>query len=223
MAELPLYESQLYRSFKAIESDSYRSILRFIENHTAELGKLAVAEYFDLQYAYVAALYETGAYARVVVETTELLELAITHNFRTVDGEDAFRMLLFRRANSLFHLMSYDEAERVVDQLLRLHPDYTVARQLYERIIYQRPNKWIGRGRATSVGLFLVSAVLIALEVLVIVHFFPERAAAIMQVRNACFLLGWVLLLGGDLVHRSWAWGKVARAARRYQARRRGM
>ena len=220
MSELPLSESQLYRSFKAIESDSYRSILRFIENHTAELGQLPVREYFDLQYVYVAALYETGAYERVVAGTQELLELAIVHDLREVDGEDAYRALLYRRATSLTHLLDFAGAARVIDQLLRLYPDHAPARQLYERILYQRPNVWIGRLRAASVVLFLVSAALIALEVLVVVHFFAEWAGGVTDVRNVCFVSGWVLLLGGDLVHRAWAWARVARAARGYRQRR---
>ncbi len=220
MAELPTYESHLYRSFKAIDSDSYRSILRFIENHSAELGKLPVREYFDLQYAYVAALYETGAYVRVVSETVELLELSIVHSIVSVGDEDVFRVLLYRRANSLFHLMAYEEAERVVDQLLRIYPEHAPSRQLHERILYQRPNRWVGRGRAASVLLFLASALLIALEVLVVVHFFPDWSQVIMQVRNVAFVTGWVLLLGGDLLHRAWAWMRVSHVASTYQKRR---
>ena len=212
--------SQLYRSFKAIEADSYRSILRFVENHTDELHLLTAREYFDLQYAYVAALYETGAYEQVVAQTTRLLELAIEHSVTEVDGEDAYRALLFRRAHGLFHLMRYDECIRVCDQTLRLYPEDRAVAHLYERALYQRPNVWVSRARATSVSLFLAAALLIAAEVIVVQHFLEEWAADVTLARNVCFVAGWLLLLGGDIAHRAWAWTRVANARRSYRARR---
>ena len=220
MSESQTYENSLYASFKAIDVGSYRSILRFVEDHSRDIGLLPVAEYFSLQFAYVAALYETGAYARVVDLSDELLELSIVHNLVTVDGEDAFRVLLFRRASALFYLMRYDECVRVTDQLLRIHPGFTAAALLYEKALYQRPNRWISRGRALSVTLFLVAAVLIAAEVLVVHHFFEPWSAAFGHARNACFILGWALLLGGDVGHRSWAWTTVRRRRGRYEEAR---
>lgn len=216
------YGSSLYESFKAIDVDSYRSILRFVEDHSRDISRLPVAEYFSLQFAYVAALYETGAYRRVIELSDELLELSIVHNLDVVDGEDAFRVLLFRRASSLFYLMRYDECLRVTDQLLRLHPGFAAAALLYEKALYQRPNPWISRGRALSVALFLLAAGLIAAEVLVVRHFFEAWAAGFGHARNACFIVGWVLLLGGDVGHRSWAWATVKRRRSRYaEARQR--
>ncbi len=220
MSNSPTRDSHLYRSFKAIEADSYRSILRFVENHTEELHLLSVREYFDLQYAYVAALFETGAYDRVVDQTTSLLELAIEENITLVDGEDVYRALLFRRAHGLFYLMQYDASLAVCDQMLRLYPRDKAVAHLYERGLYQRSNAWVSRVRALSVLLFLTAATLIAIEVLIVQHFFDDYTDAVMWVRNVSFVAGWLLLLGGDLVHRAWAWGKVTAARRTYVRRR---
>ncbi len=220
MSNSPTQDSHLYRSFKAIEADSYRSILRFVENHTEELHLLSVREYFDLQYAYVAALFETGAYDRVVAQTTSLLELAIEESITVVDGEDVYRALLFRRAHGLFYLSRYEESIAVCDQMLRLYPTDKAVSHLYERGLYQRPNAWVSRVRALSVLLFLTAASLIAIEVLIVQHFFDDFTGAVMQIRNVSFVAGWLLLLGGDLVHRGWAWGKVMGAKRVYVRRR---
>ena len=216
MPQSPTQASSLYASFKAIDVDSYRSILRFVEDHSRDISLLPVAEYFSLQFAYVAALYETGAYARVIKLSDELLELSIVHNLREVDGEDAYRVLLFRRASSLFYLMRYDECIRVTDQLLRIHPEFTAASLLYEKALYQRPNPWIARGRALSVALFLLAAAFIAAEVLVVHHLFEEWTDGFSHARNACFIVGWTLLLGGDVGHRSWAWLTVRRRRAKY-------
>lgn len=220
MSNSPTQDSHLYRSFKAIEADSYRSILRFVENHTEELHLLSVREYFDLQYAYVAALFETGAYDRVVHQTTALLELSIEHSITIVDGEDVYRTLLFRRAHGLFYLMQYEACITVCDQVLRLYPHDRAVAHLYERALYQRSNLWVSRVRALSVLLFLAAASLIAVEVLIVQHFFHHWTEQLMWVRNVAFVAGWLLLLGGDLVHRGWAWGTVMAAKRRYVRRR---
>ena len=217
-----LYESNLYRSFKEIGPDRYRSILRFVEDHSRDIGLLPVREYFDLQYAYAAALYETGAYARVVDLTGELLELSIVHDIREVDHEDAYRALLFRRASSLFRLMRYRECAELCDQTLRLYPDFVAASVLYEKALYQRRNPWIERGRALSVVLFLTAASLIAFEVLVVHQLLDEWwVDGFSVVRTSCFVVGWALLLGGDVGHRAWAWWRVRRRRERYVERRR--
>lgn len=220
MSSSPTHDSQLYRSFKAIEADSYRSIMRFVENHTDELHLLTTYEYFSLQYAYAAALHETGAYDRVVAQTETLLELSIVHDIQTIDGEDVYRTLLIRRAHGMFYLGQHDACLNVCDQALRLYPGDKFVAHLYERALYQRPNRWISRTRALSVLLFLTAAILIAAEVLVIQHFYAQHVAAVMMVRNVAFVAGWLLLLGGDIVHRAWAWGCVFGSRRRYARRR---
>jgi len=222
MTESQTYSSALFLSFKEIEGESYRSILRFVEDHSSDISLLPVREYFELQYAYVAALFETGGYRRVVELTQRLLEMSIAHDIRDVEGEDAFRALLFRRASSLFHLMRYKECLHVCDQLIRIQPDFAAASLLYEKAMYQRPNRWISSARALSVSLFLLAAVLIASEVLLLDSLFDgDIDSRFIWVRNGCFILGWVLLLCGDLGHRTWAWLRVRRRVKRYTRRRR--
>jgi Galactose-1-phosphate uridylyltransferase len=222
MSQPPRYESPLFRSFKAIEADSYRSILRFVEDHLPDISLLPVEEYFSLQHAYVAALYETGAYEKVVALSQQLLELSIIHNIYEIEGEDVYRVLLLRRASAEFYLMNYAESTRLCDQMLRLYPDFKEASILFERSLYQKPNGWVSKARATSVALFLLAAFLIAIEVLVVQSFWPEHTRAMMWLRNLSFLAGWLLLLGGDIIHRSWAWGKVRRLGKVYALRRAG-
>ncbi len=220
MSETTTYTSQLYRTFKEIDADSYRTILRFVEDHSSDIPHLELREYFDLKYAYVAALYETEGFAEVVTLSDELLALVISEDLRWVGHEDAYRALLFRRAGSLYHLMRYEECVFVCDQLLRLYPHFNQAAMLLEKALYQRPNAWVSRGRALSIVLFLAAACIIAVEVLVVRNFFAVHADAIEVVRNACFLVGWSLLLGGDIGHRTWAWAAVRRRSSRYAQRR---
>ncbi|MFK8057502.1 MAG: hypothetical protein AB8F78_15360 [Saprospiraceae bacterium] len=216
-----LKSTPLFRTFKEIEAAGSRSVLRFVEENALDISRLPVKEYFGLQYAYCSALFETGNYRLVVECTVELLELSILDNLVEVDGEDAFRTLLFRRASSLFHLMQYEECIHVCDQLLRLHPDFVEAGQLYEKALYQKPIAWIAKARALSVALFLFAAALIAFEVLVINQFAEANwRTGFEYFRNGCFLLGWVMLLGGDIGHRTWAWSRVKHRRMKYIAKR---
>lgn len=221
MTNSQLKTSNLFSSFKEIEASGSRSVLRFVEEHARDISMLPVREYFDLQYAYCSALFETGNYRHVIECTVELLELSIVHNLDKVDGEDAFRTLLYRRASSLFHLMQYEECIHVCDQLLRLHPQFVEAGQLYEKALYQKPIPWIARARALSVALFLFAAALIAFEVLVISQFAEASwRTGFEYFRNGCFLFGWLLLLGGDIGHRTWAWSRVKHRRMKYLSKR---
>ena len=213
--------SNLFSTFKEIEAGGSRSVLRFVEEHARDISMLPVREYFNLQYAYCSALFETGNYQLVVDCTVELLELSILDNLKEVDGEDAFRTLLYRRASSLFHLMKYEECIHVCDQLLRLHPQFVEAGQLYEKALYQKPIPWIAKARALSVALFLFAAALIAFEVLVINQFAESTwRTGFEYFRNGCFLFGWLLLLGGDIGHRTWAWSRVKHRRMKYISKR---
>ena len=72
------------------------------------------------------------------------------------------------------------------------------------------------------VSFFLAAALIIAVEVLLVRNLFPDWADAVEAVRNGCFLVGWSLLLGGDIGHRVWAWAAVRRRRQRYLRRRGG-
>lgn len=216
----------LYRSFRELRSASFRTVMRFVEDHTRDISLLPVHEYFALQYGYVAALHQAGHHARVAELTEELLEVSIVHNLREVDGEQAFEVLLYRRADAFFHLAEYRAATHVATELVRLQPDDPEAVSLLERTLYQRYNPWVARLRQLSVVLFLVAASLIAFEVLVIHNFFSGWSDGFELARNVSFVVGWSVLLGADVGHRSWAWWRVrglrarARAARSLREKR---
>ena len=201
--------SKLFRSFRLISATGHRSVIRFVEDHLADIHELPVREYFELRYWHLAALYEVGDYQAVLDVSTELLELSILEDIRTVEEEDAYRTVLFRRASALYKSAQYAAAAQLCEQIVRLYPQFRAAALLYERALYQQPNPRVRMGRAACIVLFLSAAALTALELLVVDYFFEQHLSFVVLLRNVVFALGWLLMLVGDVGYRAYAWLRV--------------
>jgi tetratricopeptide (TPR) repeat protein len=194
--------SQILRDFLEIEEKAFHQRIRFYESHEREIVGLRQKEIFLLKEGYADALFQVGAYKKHLSMVDELIEECMNHNIRFFKGEDIFQGLLFRKAASLFQIRKTREAIHILRELIRINPAYRdPARFLARCYRRQRPN-WLGWLRAASVVLFILTAVVIALEMLMVNPLFPEMTSDVQMVRNSTFFLGVIALVGGEVWHR---------------------
>lgn len=203
------YQSKLFRDFKAIEVTAYRQIIHFYEKQESHILQLDFEEHFELQTAYVNALFEVGAYHRHLILVDMVIEMAITNNIEFYKGEDIFLKMLFRKAASLYNMLEYDKAEYILREIIRINPWDKDAAIFLKKCLRRQQPKFLQASRAISILLFLLAALVIAAEVLVIKPFYPMYAAAVEQSRFGLFGLGLVLLIGADLLHRAYVENRV--------------
>jgi hypothetical protein len=141
---------------------------------------------------YTQALYETGNYGKHVVMCDHLLEQIIMHNIESWGGEDVYLRILFQKAASLANLHEFTKAEHVLRELLKLHPRQEQARRLLMHALLEQKPEWLQKVRAVAVGLTLLAALAIAIEIFVIKPFFPWYFDLALLVHN--------LLLGGGIL-----------------------
>lgn len=201
MSFLPAYRLRLYRNFKALESNDFQGIIRFYEQFEEGIQSLDFEEYFDCTLAYTNALFQTGNHGKHIVMCDHLLEVIIMQNIESWGGEDLYAKTLFLKAASLFHLHEYPKAEHVLRELVKIHPtDRMPCRFLEKCLLRQRP-AWLMKTRAATVGIVLLTAVVIAVEIFIVTPFFSSLVSTFQVMHNVLLGLGVFVFVAGEICH----------------------
>ncbi len=196
------YRSKVYRDFKEIESNAFRQIIRFFEKHEKMINRLEFEEYFELLTAYTDALFEIGAYQKHILMADIVIENSITLNIQWYKGEDIFYLTLFKKAASYFNLHEYDKTEHILKELIKISPEDKETASFLKRCLRRKGSKSLSIARALSIFLFLITALIICFEVLLVRPFYEMHADKVETSRIGTFLAGFVVLIAGDLFHR---------------------
>ncbi len=196
------YHSRVYRDFKDIESNAHRQIIRFFEQHEKRINGLEFEEYFELLIAYVNALFEIGSYQKHLQVVDMVIENSIEMNIQTFEGEDVYYIMLFKKAASHFNLYQHNEAEHILKELIKINPQDKEVINFLKRSRRRRGSRLLSWARASSILLFLLTAVIICFEVLLVRPFYEMYAPKVETSRIITFLLGLLILILGDFLHR---------------------
>ncbi len=195
------YHSRLYRDFKSIEASSHHNIIRFYEKYENAIRRLEYDEFFDLLKDYVSALYHTGAYRKHLLMVDTVIEASLQGQYPTFMERAIFRDMLFQKAVSLFNNLQLNEADYITRELIRIDPYDQESINLLRRILLREQPGYVRTTRAASVFLLMVSATVIAIELLFVRHFYKMFTNYVEVGRNVVFAAGVALLAGGWLLH----------------------
>ncbi len=195
----PKYHSKLYRDFKSIEGAAHHNIIRFYEKHENAIRRLEHNEFYDLLKDYVTALYNSGAYRKHLLMVDTVIEASLQGQYPTYMERAIFREMLYQKAVSLFNNLQLNEADYITRELIRIDPYDQQSIHLLKRILLREQPSYIRTTRAASVFLFMLSATVIAIELLFIRHFYALYADFVEASRNVIFGVGITLLAGGWL------------------------
>lgn len=191
------HRSSVYLNFKEINSQEFQSIVRFFEEYEDDIQRLTFEEQFEMLLTYVAALFEVGAYSNYISSCDYAIESVIYFNVKEYNGEDIYNKLLFRKAAAYYHLMEYKKSEKILRELTAMNPEHKLNIAFLKKCMRAQPSRKIRKTRSISVLLFLITAAVIAVEIIMIKSFFPEHLQWTQYIRNAIFGIGWLVLLGG--------------------------
>jgi hypothetical protein len=105
-----------------------------------------------------------------------------------------------------------DLAEHVLRELLRIDASYPGAARKLRYSLRQQDRHLSNRTRAISILLFGLAAIVIAVEILFVRPFYHLQAPLVEDLRNGIFLLGLLVLGGGELL----AWWRANRKTRAF-------
>jgi tetratricopeptide (TPR) repeat protein len=198
----PTYYSKIYREFQAIDALAYNHIIRFFEEKESKIERLYFEEYFEMLVTYVDALFETGKYQKHLVVVDLVIEASVINNIKIYKGEDIFSKMLFRKAASLFQINKVEEADYILRELLKMDPYNSDAILFLKKCLRRRNAGFMQSVRAVSIFLFLLAALVIAVEVLFVRPFYERFVNLVETSRISIFLLGIIALLGGTFIQR---------------------
>lgn len=195
------YVSTIYSEFKDLSGAEPRELARFYEKNQAQIQNLETFEYFDLQVLYLAAIFELGNYHKLLKLVDEPIEASIMHNIKEHNGKDVFRKLLFMKGESNFQIMEFDKAKHIFLELLKMDKHNEFYKDALNKTYRKMVPNTVKHARALSIMFFILSAVVIAFEVLAIKHFFGQYTSVFVIARNVLFALGWITLIASELFH----------------------
>ncbi len=191
--------SSVYLNFKEIDAQEFRTIVHFYEEYEEDIQLLTVEEYFEMSAAYIAALFEVRAYTSYLASCDDVIESVIYFNIEQFEGENIYHKLLFRKAAALYHLMEYQQSEKILRELIRMHPEDKEVISFLKRCLRAQPPKGVRKARIVSVLFFVITACIIATEIFIISKFFPEYSRETEYLRNSIFVVGWTILASSGL------------------------
>jgi len=200
--ESKAYSDATFEEFIAIESGDYREKVMFVDLNRDRLNALSLLDYVLVMNAYAEALFELGKFTEHIEVADELIELSIIHNVVTLGAKDLYQETLFQKAASLFNLDKLNEAIYILQELLRINSDNESARLFLINCHIRERQSTLQTTRKLSIITILLSACLIAFELLFVRTRFPEMTYSIELTRNIAFLFGTSILIGGELVVR---------------------
>lgn len=197
-----IYSSQIYRSFRAIDRSEYRRVVRFYERNEKSIAMLDFEEYFELLVAYTQALFEIGDYRKHITLADLVIQTSILQNVTYVGSQEVYCSTLFQKAASYYNLREFDKSKHILTELLKINPEDTLTNRFFIKVLKDDLPSYIKHTRATAVFLFLMSAILICIEVLFIQPFYTIYGGLMEVSRNSVFALGVLILVGAELFHK---------------------
>jgi len=205
------YSNATYEEFLAIESGEYKEKVQFVNLNRDTLNTLSLKEYVRVMNAYAEALFELGRFAAHIEVADDLIETSIVHNVRNVDEKDLYQDTLFQKAASLYNLEQLDSAIHILHELLKINPDNASARLFLINCHVREHRTTLQTVRMAGIAMVLLSACVIAFELLYVRPRNPEMTGVVEQTRNLMFLCGVGILIAGELLVRYQAMMRLRR------------
>ncbi len=200
----PMYpnRSKTYEAFLAIDAMAYKEKIQYIEENFFMLRQLDGEEYFDMMVLYGEALFEAGEYARQAKLADHIVEMSIERNIIKHRGQDVYFETLFKKAASLHNLDKIDQAVHILKELVKINPDHESTKLFLINCIIRQKKPSVRPYRNISLMMLLSSAVIIAIELILVRRLWPSWTMIIEMIRNGLFITGVILLIAGEVIMR---------------------
>lgn len=190
--------SQVYPLFKGLDRDNPLEVIRFYSNHQDQIRQLEDKAYFEITHAYGDALVASEAYDAFISIVDELIVHALMDTSTGAAGKLMYQRFVRQKGECLVHLGQHDPAVHIFKELIKMDPlNRFYQKQLLEARLLLKPG-WMNQIRAFTILMFLTSAFVIAVEVLVVRTFFPEFSKFVELLRSLLFVVGVLTYLFGE-------------------------
>jgi len=177
----------VYQDYRCIEPKDYQERIRFFVHNRPDIVQLPYKARLEISLEYTVALFEVGEYDQFLRHVDQLLEITIEENVYSIDGDDIYQELLFRKGCALHNKVAFQEADHIFSELIRIDKKNKVYQQVYNQNKVSQLRYEGQKFRSMVILLLMLTGVLIGVELLVILPFFEEAAQSFEWFRNGVF------------------------------------
>ncbi len=167
-------EEIVYLEYQSIDVKAYQSKIRFFETNKKAIGMLPNDMNLEINLEYVVALFEVGEYYTFLQLVDDLLVVVIEDNVYSLDGDDIYQELLYRKGAALYNILDYYKAEYILAELCRIDKESELYHKTFIKNKIDSIRSKSQKSRAIIIAMLLVTGVIIGIELLIIRPFFSE-------------------------------------------------
>ena len=172
-------EELVYLEYQDIDAKAYQSKIRFFEQNKNAIKQLPYEVRLEMSLEYVVALFEVGEYYQYLKHVDNLLNRVIDESLFSIDGDDIYQELLYRKGASLYNIVDYHAADHVLSELCRIDNNNDIYRKTY---IKNKIDSYRYKGqkiRAVIISMLLLVGIIIGVELLIVRPFFTEFTSVV--------------------------------------------
>ncbi len=188
-----------YDNFFAIEQGGYQEKIRFYRRNKQDISFLPFEKRVIIDYYYLVSFFEVGDYSTFLKEVDSLIETVISNNVFSIESEDPYKELLFKKAASLYNNTEYAEAITILKQLCRMYPEERKMTHLLHHTFKRKYSAEKINFKACCVLLYFTAGIVIALKIFLVESFYPEYAKAMDTLWLSIFTIASLLIIGNEI------------------------
>lgn len=192
----------VYYDYLDIDYNAYQERIRFFEKQREVITELPYEMRLELSLDYVNALFEVGDYYGYLKHIDKLLETVLMDNVYDLNGVDIYQELLFKKASSYYNIVDHVRAEHVYSELIKIDPENRIYQLAYAKNYTDHRRYESQKTRGFVIALFILTGMVIGIELLVIRPFYSELAGAFELIRNLTFSSGLSIMVVKELAIR---------------------
>ena len=182
-------EELVYQEYIGIEPSDYQEKIRYYERNKREILQLPFNVSTEIRCECAIAYFEVGSYSTYLKMVDELIQLVISENIYKIKGKNIFEELLFRKAASSYNVVDYDKGEYVFSELIKIDASNDLYKKAFVKCSIDKLRYEGQFFRGLTVLLFIITAVIIAIELLTIRPFYDQYIYTFEVSRNISFSL----------------------------------
>jgi len=192
-------QEKIYHEYGHIKETAHQERIRFYEKNLNAISILQANKFTEISFDYLMSLYFVGAYSQYLERVDAIIDLVIFENIFEVRGQDIYKVLLFKKAQALNKTHNYAACEHILKALLKISPEDEAHEQFFIKnstIIKRFDGQKI---RGISIVLFLLTGIIVAIELLIVRSFYFNLIEWVQLLRNTLFALGLAIMILNEI------------------------
>lgn len=194
-------ENSYYYRYQQIEKKAHIDKIRFFELNRKSILDLDFELRIEVWCDYALSVFEIGRYYEFIKLSDKLIPLVIEENVYELNDKNIYNELLFRKAASFYNMAEYEKSTYVFSELFKIDQN-KINEKAFKQSLFKIQKGRQRNMQAICILIFIATAVLIAIELLIIVPFYNDKASLFELIRTITFALGVFLMVFQELYAR---------------------